>query len=100
MLDETIKSLSSQNDGKFESNKLLELLKSNLTKSTRNIVEAEVKEIIKKYCNIVDIDKELHDDVLKDKLLPSVKKCMKKLNGMKKMLLQLQILSCKAFIAK
>lgn len=80
VLDETIKSLSNQDDGKSKSNKLLELLESNLTKSAREIIEAEVKEIVKKYCDIGNMDKELRDGVLKDKLLPSVKRCMKKLS--------------------
>lgn len=80
VLGETVKSLSNQNDGKFESNKLLELLESNLTRSARDIIEAEVKEVVKKHCDIGNIDKELRDGVLKDKLLPSIKKCMKKLS--------------------
>ncbi|RDD35514.1 hypothetical protein Wcon_00272 [Wolbachia endosymbiont of Cylisticus convexus] len=80
VLTKTIKSLSNQGDGKFESNKLLELLESNFTKSAREIIEAEVKGVVKKYCDIGKIDKELRDGVLKGKLLPSVKKCMKKLS--------------------
>ncbi|WP_017532629.1 coiled-coil domain-containing protein [Wolbachia endosymbiont of Diaphorina citri] len=80
VLGETIKSLSNQSDGKFESNKLLELLKNNLKKLASEIIEAEVKGVVKKYCNIGNIDKELRDGVLKDKLLLSIKKCMKNLS--------------------
>ncbi|WP_264685475.1 MULTISPECIES: hypothetical protein [unclassified Wolbachia] len=80
VLGETIKSLSNQSDGKFESNKLLELLKNNLKKLASEIIEAEVKGVVKKYCNIGNIDKELRDGVLKDKLLFSIKKCMKNLS--------------------
>ncbi|CQD06765.1 chromosome segregation protein SMC [Wolbachia endosymbiont wPip_Mol of Culex molestus] len=80
VLGETIKSLSNQSDGKFESNKLLELLKNNLKKLASEIIEAEVKGVVKKYCNIGNIDKELRDGVLKGKLLLSIKKCMKNLS--------------------
>ncbi|WP_353287847.1 hypothetical protein [Wolbachia endosymbiont (group B) of Gerris lacustris] len=48
VLDETIKSLSNQGDGKFESDKLLELLKSNLMKSGRAIIEIKVNTIVEK----------------------------------------------------
>ncbi|WP_264337337.1 coiled-coil domain-containing protein [Wolbachia endosymbiont (group B) of Dolichovespula media] len=80
VLEETIKSLSHQNGYKFKSDQLLELLESNLTRSARDIIEAEVKGVVKKYCNIGNIDKELRDGVLKDKLLLSIKKCMKNLS--------------------
>lgn len=48
MLKETIKSLSNQGDGKFESDKLLELLKSNLMKSGRAIIEIQVNTVVEK----------------------------------------------------
>ncbi|WP_264686468.1 hypothetical protein [Wolbachia endosymbiont (group B) of Rhopobota naevana] len=48
VLDETIKSLSNQGDGKFESDKLLELLKSNLMKSGRAIIEIKVNTVVEK----------------------------------------------------
>ncbi|AZU37840.1 hypothetical protein BBB02_05115 [Wolbachia endosymbiont of Bemisia tabaci] len=80
VLGETINSLQYQNGYKFKSDQLLELLKSNLTRSARDIIEAEVKGVVKKYCNIGNIDKELRDGVLKEKLLLSIKKCMKNLS--------------------
>ncbi len=52
VLNETIKSLSNQDDGKFESSKLLELLESNLKQSAREIIEAKVKEVVNEHCNI------------------------------------------------
>ncbi|TVS89214.1 hypothetical protein COM43_002875 [Wolbachia pipientis] len=67
VLKETIKSLSNQGDGKFESDKLLELLKSNLKQSAREIIEAKVKEVVNKHYT------------LKTKLSPSVRKCAKEL---------------------
>lgn len=80
MLNETIKSLSNQDDGKFESSKLLELLESNLKQSAREIIEAKVKEVVNEHCNIgKNMGKELRDDTLKAKLSPSVRKCVKKL---------------------
>lgn len=80
VLNETIKSLSNQDDGKFESSKLLELLESNLKQSAREIIEAKVKEVVNEHCNIgKNMGKELRDDTLKAKLSPSVKKCVKKL---------------------
>ncbi|WP_265025480.1 coiled-coil domain-containing protein [Wolbachia endosymbiont (group A) of Bibio marci] len=80
MLNETIKSLSNQDDGKFESSKLLELLESNLKQSAREIIEAKVKEVVNKHCNIGEnVGKELRDGTLKAKLSPSVRKCVKKL---------------------
>ncbi|WP_425385844.1 coiled-coil domain-containing protein [Wolbachia endosymbiont (group A) of Barypeithes pellucidus] len=80
MLNETIKSLSNQDDGKFESSKLLELLESNLKQSARGIIEAKVKEVVNKHCNIgKNVGKELRDGTLKAKLSPSVRKCVKKL---------------------
>ncbi|MDX5462475.1 MAG: hypothetical protein O7157_02855 [Wolbachia endosymbiont of Tetragnatha montana] len=45
VLDETIKSLLNQDDGKFESSKLLELLESNLKQSAREIIKAKVKKL-------------------------------------------------------
>ncbi len=57
MLKETIKSLQYQNGYKFKSDQLLELLESNLTRSARDIIEAEVKEVVKKHCDIGNIDK-------------------------------------------
>ncbi|WP_353281150.1 hypothetical protein [Wolbachia endosymbiont (group B) of Horisme vitalbata] len=48
VLDETIKSLSNQGDGKFESDKLLELLKSNLMKFGRAIIEIKVNTVVEK----------------------------------------------------
>ncbi|WP_264704287.1 coiled-coil domain-containing protein [Wolbachia endosymbiont (group B) of Apotomis betuletana] len=48
VLDETIKSLSNQGDGKLESDKLLELLKSNLMKSGRAIIEIKVNTVVEK----------------------------------------------------
>ncbi|WP_039950519.1 coiled-coil domain-containing protein, partial [Wolbachia pipientis] len=48
VLKETIKSLSNQGDGKFESDKLLELLKSNLMKSGRAIIEIQVNTVVEK----------------------------------------------------
>uniref|UniRef100_A0AAU7YKS5 Uncharacterized protein n=1 Tax=Wolbachia endosymbiont of Oeneis ivallda TaxID=3171168 RepID=A0AAU7YKS5_9RICK len=48
VLKETIKSLSNQGDGKFESDKLLELLKSNLMKSGRAIIEIKVNTVVEK----------------------------------------------------
>lgn len=81
VLDETIKSLSNQDDGKFESSKLLKLLKSNLKQSAREIIEAKVKKVVNEHCDIgKNVGKELQDDTLKAKLLTSVKQCMKKLN--------------------
>lgn len=78
--DETIKFLSNQDDGKFESSKLLELLESNLKQSAREIIEAKVKEVVNEYCNIgKNVGKELRDGTLKAKLSPSVRKCVKKL---------------------
>lgn len=80
VLGETIKSLSNQSDGKFESNKLLELLESNLKNLAREIIEAKVKGVVKKKCfDIRNVDKELRDGVLKEKLLLPIKKCMKEL---------------------
>ncbi|WP_265044736.1 coiled-coil domain-containing protein [Wolbachia endosymbiont (group A) of Epirrhoe alternata] len=80
VLNETIKSLSNQDDGKFESSKLLELLESNLKQSAREIIEAKVKEVVNEHCNIgKNMGKELRDDTLKAKLSPSVRKCVKKL---------------------
>ncbi|MBC6686264.1 hypothetical protein H9I48_03335 [Wolbachia pipientis] len=67
VLNETIKSLSNQDDGKFESSKLLELLESNLKQSAREIIEAKVKEVVNKHYT------------LKTKLSPSVRKCVKEL---------------------
>ncbi|WP_353271749.1 hypothetical protein [Wolbachia endosymbiont (group A) of Nomada goodeniana] len=78
VLDETIKSLSNQDDGKFESSKLLELLESDLKQSAREIIEAKVKEVVNKHCIEKNI-KELRDGTLKAKLSPSVRKCIKKL---------------------
>ncbi|WP_343288986.1 hypothetical protein [Wolbachia endosymbiont of Encarsia formosa] len=48
VLKETIKSLSNQGDGKFESDKLLELLKSNLMKYGRAIIEIKVNTVVEK----------------------------------------------------
>ncbi|NGZ19840.1 MULTISPECIES: coiled-coil domain-containing protein [unclassified Wolbachia] len=80
VLNETIKSLSNQDDGKFESSKLPELLESNLKQSAREIIEAKVKEVVNEHCNIgKNMGKELRDDTLKAKLSPSVRKCVKKL---------------------
>ncbi len=80
VLNETIKSLSNQDDGKFESSKLLELLESNLKQSAREIIEANVKEVVNGHCNIgKNMGKELRDDTLKAKLSPSARKCVKKL---------------------
>ncbi|BEP31090.1 MAG: hypothetical protein WBIAU1_05680 [Wolbachia endosymbiont of Drosophila biauraria] len=80
VLNETIKSLSNQDDGKFESSKLLELLESNLKRSARKIIEAKVKEVVNEHCNIgKNMGKELRDDTLKAKLSPSVRKCVKKI---------------------
>ncbi|WP_182282617.1 coiled-coil domain-containing protein [Wolbachia pipientis] len=80
VLNETIKSLSNQDDGKFESSKLLELLESNLKQFAREIIEAKVKEVVNEHCNIgKNMGKELRDDTLKAKLSPSVRKCVKKL---------------------
>ncbi|WP_353278025.1 hypothetical protein [Wolbachia endosymbiont (group B) of Longitarsus flavicornis] len=81
VLKKTIQSLSNQSDGKFESNKLLELLESNLTRSASKIIEAKVKGVVKKKCfDIRNVDKELFDGVLKEKkLLLPIKKCMKEL---------------------
>ncbi|WOE63761.1 coiled-coil domain-containing protein [Wolbachia endosymbiont of Zaprionus tsacasi] len=80
VLNETIKSLSNQDDGKFESSKLLELLESNLKQSAREIIEAKVKEVVNEHCNIgKNMGKELRDDTLKAKLSPSARKCVKKL---------------------
>ncbi len=80
VLDKTIKSLSNQNHGKFESSKLLELLESNLKQSAREIIEAKVKEVVNEHCNIgKNVGKELRDGTLKAKLSPSVRKCVKKL---------------------
>ncbi|BFD47295.1 MAG: hypothetical protein DMENIID0003_03690 [Wolbachia endosymbiont of Sergentomyia squamirostris] len=80
VLNETIKPLSNQDDGKFESSKLLELLESNLKQSAREIIEAKVKEVVNEHCNIgKNMGKELRDDTLKAKLSPSVRKCVKKL---------------------
>ncbi|CAN2144025.1 hypothetical protein WSPTPLR_05620 [Wolbachia pipientis] len=80
VLNETIKSLSNQDDGKFESSKLLELLESNLKQSAREIIEAKVKEVVNEHCNIgKNMGKELRDDTLKAKLSLSVRKCVKKL---------------------
>lgn len=45
VLDKTIKSLSNQNHGKFESKELLKLLESNLKQSAREIIEAKVKKL-------------------------------------------------------
>ncbi|UVW83747.1 coiled-coil domain-containing protein [Wolbachia endosymbiont of Aedes albopictus] len=67
VLNETIKSLSNQDDGKFKSSKLLELLESNLKQSAREIIEAKVKEVVNKHYT------------LKTKLSPSVRKCAKEL---------------------
>ncbi|WP_375604486.1 hypothetical protein NOX90_03145 [Wolbachia endosymbiont of Anurida maritima] len=79
--NKTIKFLSNQNHGKFESSKLLELLESNLEQSAREIIEAKVKEVVNEHCNIgKNVGKELQDGTLKAKLLTSVKQCMKKLN--------------------
>ncbi|WP_265026711.1 hypothetical protein [Wolbachia endosymbiont (group A) of Bombylius major] len=78
VLNETIKSLSNQDDGKFESSKLLELLESNLKQSAREIIEAKVKEVVNKHWNIgKNVGKELQDDTLKTKLSLSVRKCVK-----------------------
>ncbi|MDR0773303.1 MAG: hypothetical protein LBE46_03185 [Wolbachia pipientis] len=80
VLNETIKSLSNQDDGKFESSKLLELLESNLKQSAREIIEAKVKEVVNEHCNIgKNVGKELRDGTLKAKLSPSVRKCVKEL---------------------
>lgn len=46
VLGETIKSLSNQSDGKFESNKLLALLKENLVKSGKAIIETKVNKVV------------------------------------------------------
>lgn len=80
VLKETIKSLQYQNGYKFKSDKLLALLESNFEESARNIIKTKVNEVVKKHCDIGNIDKELRDGALKDKLLPSIKKCMKKLS--------------------
>ncbi|MDE5062354.1 coiled-coil domain-containing protein [Wolbachia endosymbiont of Drosophila tsacasi] len=78
VLNETIKSLSNQDDGKFESSKLLELLESNLKQSAREIIEAKVKEVVNKHWNIgKNVGKELQDDTLKTKLSLPVRKCVK-----------------------
>ncbi|MGL9779867.1 MAG: hypothetical protein ACR5K5_06560, partial [Wolbachia sp.] len=45
VLDETIKSLSNKNSGKFESKELLELLENNLKQSAREIIKAKVKKL-------------------------------------------------------
>ncbi|GFY79918.1 uncharacterized protein TNIN_55701 [Trichonephila inaurata madagascariensis] len=80
VLNETIKSLSNQDDGKFESSKLLELLESNLKQSAREIIEAKVKEVVNEHYNIgKNVGKELQDGMLKAKLSPSVRKCVKEL---------------------
>ncbi|KLT22882.1 hypothetical protein wVul_0085 [Wolbachia endosymbiont of Armadillidium vulgare str. wVulC] len=80
VLNEIIKSLSNQDDGKFESSKLLELLESNLKQSAREIIETQVKKVVNEHCKIgKNIGKELLDGMLKDKLLPSINECMKKL---------------------
>ncbi|NEV49217.1 hypothetical protein EUZ93_01680 [Wolbachia pipientis] len=80
VLNETIKSLSNQDDGKFESSKLLELLESNLKQSAREIIEAKVKEVVNKHYNIgKNVGKELQDGTLKAKLSPSVRNCIKEL---------------------
>ncbi|MDE5059314.1 hypothetical protein OZD66_05825 [Wolbachia endosymbiont of Drosophila baimaii] len=80
VLNETIKSLSNQDNGKFKSNKLLELLENNLEQSAREIIKAKVKEVVNKHCNIgKNVGKELRDGTLKAKLSPSVRKCVKKL---------------------
>ncbi|WP_419247314.1 hypothetical protein ACJZL1_01115 [Wolbachia endosymbiont of Rhagoletis indifferens] len=80
VLDETIKSLSNKNSGKFESKELLKLLESNLKQSAREIIEAKVKEVVNKHCNIGEnVGKEPRDGTLKAKLSPSVRKCVKKL---------------------
>lgn len=80
VLNETIKSLSNQDDGKFESSKLLELLESNLKQSAREIIEAKVKEVVNKHYNIgKNVGKELQDGTLKAKLSPSVRNCVKEL---------------------
>ncbi|WP_264329125.1 hypothetical protein [Wolbachia endosymbiont (group A) of Andrena hattorfiana] len=60
VLNETIKSLLNQDDGKFESSKLLELLESNLKQSAREIIEAKVKEVVNEHCHIgKNVGKEL-----------------------------------------
>ncbi|WP_341815958.1 hypothetical protein [Wolbachia endosymbiont (group B) of Idaea biselata] len=46
VLGETIKSLSNQSDGKFESNKLLALLKENLVKSGKAIIETKFNKVV------------------------------------------------------
>ncbi|MGX9892665.1 hypothetical protein [Wolbachia endosymbiont of Protocalliphora sialia] len=46
VLEETIKSLSNQGDGKFESDKLLALLEENLIKSGRAIIETQVNKVV------------------------------------------------------
>ncbi|KAB2977672.1 MULTISPECIES: hypothetical protein [unclassified Wolbachia] len=80
VLDETIKSLSNKNSGKFESKELLKLLESNLKQSAREIIEAKVKKVVNEHCNIgTNVGKELQDDTLKAKLSSSVVKCVKKL---------------------
>ncbi|WP_353270376.1 hypothetical protein [Wolbachia endosymbiont (group A) of Myopa testacea] len=78
--NKTIKFLSNQDDGKFESSKLLELLESNLKQSAREIIEAKVKEVVNEHCHIgKNVGKELRDGTLKAKLSSSVRKCVKKL---------------------
>ncbi|WP_353280557.1 hypothetical protein [Wolbachia endosymbiont (group B) of Silvanus unidentatus] len=46
VLEETIKSLSNQGDGKFESDKLLALLEENLVQSGRAIIETNVNKFV------------------------------------------------------
>ncbi|MFP3022730.1 MAG: hypothetical protein ACEY3K_07420, partial [Wolbachia sp.] len=78
--NKTIKFLSNQDDGKFKSSELLELLENNLKKSAREIIEAKVKKVVNEHCNIgKNVGKELGNDTLKAKLSPSVRKCVKKL---------------------
>lgn len=72
VLGETIKSLSNQSDGKFESNKLLELLESNLKNLAREIIEDLVKKVV---------TRAFEQDVKKNSVIQvsSVQKCAKEL---------------------
>ncbi|WP_353276425.1 hypothetical protein [Wolbachia endosymbiont (group B) of Villa cingulata] len=72
VLGETIKSLSNQSDGKFESNKLLALLKENLVKSGKAIIEDLVKKVV---------TRAFEQDVKKNSVIQvsSVQKCAKEL---------------------
>ncbi len=72
VLKKTIQSLSNQSDGKFESNKLLALLKENLVKSGRAIIEDLVKKVV---------TRAFEQDVKKNSVIQvsSVQKCAKEL---------------------